>query len=117
MRIMLLIAVVQFICYGFFSGSQVVLVGVIVFLKAVASTLLVMINLKVVRNIVGLSSTALGILSAVSSLGGVLLQNLSGLFVDMFNIPMLYLALVGFMALALILSYFLKISNDERVFS
>lgn len=119
MRIMLLIAVVQFICYGFFSGSQVVLVGVIVFLKAVASTLLVMINLKVVRNIVGLSytSTALGILSSVSSLGGVLLQNLSGLFVDMFNIPMLYLVLVGFMALALILSYFLKIGNDERVFS
>ncbi len=119
LRITVLIAVVQFVCYGFFSASQVVLIGVIVFLKAVASTLLVMINLKVVRNIVGLSytSTALGILSSVSSLGGVLLQNLSGLFVDMFNIPTLYLVLVGCMVLALILSSFLRIDNDEKVFS
>lgn len=112
-----ILAMLQFGIYAV-STSQVVTVLTVVLLKALSSTLFMMINLKTVRILVSskYTTTALAVVSAVNSLGAILLQNLGGLLVEATDIPTLYIALTGVSAFALILSLFLKTDNSEKVF-
>lgn len=118
LKITIAITTVQYLCYVIFSESVGVTVLAVILLKAMASTLFVMINLKTVRNIVGVeyTSTALGILSSVNSLASVALQNLAGRLVDARGIPALYIVLILFVVVGFVLSLFLKTGNDEKVF-
>lgn len=118
MQISLGILALQFICYGL-SRSLFFTVGVAILLKAVASTMFVMINLKMTRILLPpeFTTTGLGVVSSVTNLATILVQNLGGLLVRFMDIPALYLCLTAFPALGLILTLFLKVENRESVFS
>lgn len=109
---------VQFLCYGFIHNAGVI-IAVIIVVKATASTLFMMIMLKMVRNIVSRDSTntALSFVSATNSLAAIVLQNAGGYLIEKTSIPTLYLMLAGLTVLGIILSSFLKARNDEKVFS
>lgn len=112
------IIIVQFLCYGLIPSAAVI-VSVVVLLKAIASTLYVMITLKIVRNLVDSSftTTALSVVNAVTSLGTIVIQNLSGIVADSTGLPTLYLCLAGVTGLGFALTLFLRIKNTEKVFS
>lgn len=112
------ITIVQFLCYGLFPWAGAV-IPVMVLLKAVASTLFNMINLKVTRNLMDprLTTTCLSVINSVSSMAGILLQNAGGLLVDRTGIPLLYLCLTVLNLAGLVLALFLKLGNQEKVFS
>ena len=111
------IIIVQFLFYGF-SRSAVVVILAMVLLKAIASTLFVMINLKIVRNLLDprFTTTGLSVINSATNLSAILLQNAGGVLVDYTSIPALYLALCGLTVLGLLLTLFLKVGNQERVF-
>lgn len=108
----------QTIVYSQFSKPAVVIAVVILF-KAIASTLYMMVSLKAVRNIVNplFITTGLSVVNAVNSLAGILMQNLSGYIVSNYNTPTLYAILSIPVALGLIVTIFLKVSNNNKVFS
>lgn len=112
------VMLLQYLCYGLFP-SPLVVVAAMVLLKAIASTMFVMINLKVVRNLIDprLTTTGLAVINAATSAAGILLQNAGGLLVDASSIPTLYLALCGLAGVGLVLTLFLRVANRERVFS
>ena len=111
------IIIAQFLFYGF-SRSAVVVILAMVLLKAIASTLFVMINLKIVRNLLDprFTTTGLSVINSATNLSAILLQNAGGVLVDYTSIPALYLALCGLTVLGLLLTLFLKVGNQERVF-
>mgnify|MGYP000037514216 CR=1 FL=1 len=113
----MVIFAVQYTFYCTASGPWAVIIP-LVLLKAIATTLMMMLNLKVVHNLVspGLSTVALSIVSACTGLGSIILQNAGGAFADHFPIRALYLALTGFALLSLLLSLFLRIEDREKVF-
>lgn len=115
--VMFSIFIVQYLFYGL-SDSLWVVVAAMVLLKAVASTLMMMIILKVVRNLVApaLTTTGLSVVTSVNNLGMIALQNAGGVLVDHTDIPTMYLGMAGLAALSLLLSLFLKVRNDEKVF-
>lgn len=112
------IITVQFLFYGF-TRSAAVVVTVMVLLKAIASTLFMMISLKVVRNLIPpeLTTTGLSVVNSINSLGTILLQNLGGAVVDHSSIHTLYLGMTALTGLGLLLALFLKVSNREKVFA
>lgn len=108
----------QFLCYGF-TRSAAVAVTVMILLKAIASTMFVMIDLKVVRNLADprFTTTGLSLINSVNCLGTILLQNLSGPLVERAGIHTLYLLMAGLAVLGSVLTLFLKVGNREKVFS
>lgn len=108
---------VQYLFYCTASGPWAVIIP-LVLLKAIATTLMMMLNLKVVHNLVpsGLSTVALSLISACNGLGSIILQNAGGAFADHFPIRSLYLILACFALLSLLLSLFLRIEDKEKVF-
>lgn len=108
---------VQFAVYGF-SASAPPVVAAMILLKAIGSTLFVMITLKLVRNLVDatVTTTALSVVNSLNSLGTIAMQNVSGILVDQSGLRFLYLCLMGTAILGLFLSLFLKVHNRERVF-
>lgn len=108
----------QYLFYGLAQASWLV-VAVMILIKAIASTLMMMIILKIVRNLVDPSytTTGLSIVNSVNNLGTIALQNLGGLLVDRSSIQTLYLVMAGIAVMGMILTLFLKIKNDETVFS
>ncbi len=111
------IIIVQFLFYGL-SRSPAVVILAMVLLKAIASTLFVMINLKIVRNLLDprFTTTGLSVINSATNLTGILLQNAGGILVDHSTIPTLYLALCGLTFLGLVFTLFLKVGNREKVF-
>lgn len=112
------IFIVQYLFYGC-SSSLWVVVAAMILLKAVASTMMMMIILKIVRNLVSpaLTTTGLSIVNSVNNLGTIALQNAGGVLADHTSIHVLYLCMAGLAGLGLLLSLFLKVGNDEKVFS
>ena len=90
------IILVQFLFYGFTRSAAVAILAM-VFLKAIASTLFVMINLKVVRNLLDprYTTTGLSVINSATNLAGILVQNAGGILVDHTSIHTLYLVLCG----------------------
>lgn len=117
MAVSFTIIIVQFLFYSF-TGSAVVVVTVMILLKAVASTLFVMINLKMVRNLVRpeLTTTGLALISSANSLATILMQNIAGVIVDNTGIQTLYMCMAVLTALGLGLNMLLKVKNSEKVF-
>lgn len=112
------IFIVQYLVYGL-SYKLWVVVAAMILLKAIASTMMMMLVLKIVRNIVSpaLTTTGLSIVNSVNSLGTIALQNLSGFVAELHGIHTLYLGMAGMAALGLALSLFLRVGNDQKVFS
>ncbi len=112
------IFILQYLFYGLAAQAWVV-VAAMILLKAIASTLMMMIVLKIVRNLVNpkLTTTGLSIVNSINNLGTIILQNLGGIMADHTSISALYLAMAGAAALGLLLSLFLKVGNSETVFS
>lgn len=112
-----ILILVQFIVYSQ-ASSAVPIVVVMILFKAIASTLYQMVALKAVRNIVNplYITTGLSVLNSVSSLGGIVMQNVSGFVADMSGIQFLYLVLAVIMGIGLMITLFLKVENRERVF-
>lgn len=107
----------QYLFYGLSRNSWAV-VAVMVLLKAVASTLMMLILLKIVRNLVApqLTTTGLSIVNSVNSLGTIVLQNLGGVLTDRGGIQLLYLCMAAAVGLCAVLTAFLKVGNEEKVF-
>lgn len=114
----LVIITVQFLIYGF-SRSPGVIVAAIILLKAVASTLYVMISLKIVRNLISpkYTTTGLAVVNSVNNLASILVQNTAGLLADRLGVHTMYLCFTALTGLAVVLTLFLKVENRERVFS
>lgn len=119
---MLLIAItgiftIQYLFYAL-AGSPWTVIAALVLLKAIATTLLMMLNLKIVRNLVDpkLATVGLSVINACTGLGTILLQNAGGVFANRFPIPTLYLIMAIVSFLTLLLSIPLKVDNREKVF-
>lgn len=112
------LAVLQYLVYGLAPWPWAV-IGVMVGIKAVSSTLYMMVSLKIVRCLVpqGLTTTGLSVVAAVNNLAMILMQNLAGLVVSRSSIPALYLCMTALCGAGLVLTAFLKVKNDEKVFS
>ncbi len=112
------IFIAQYLFYGF-SHTAWVVVAAMILLKAVASTLMMMIILKIVRNLVSpsLTTTGLSIVNSVNNLGTIILQNLGGVAVDHSSVHALYLGMAGLSVLGLLLTLLLRVGNDQKVFS
>lgn len=113
-----LLAVFQYAVYGLAPWPWAV-VGVMIGVKAVASTLYMMLSLKMVRSLVpqGLTTTGLSVVASVNNLATILMQNLAGFVVSRSSIPTLYLYLAALCVAGLVMTAFLKVKNDEKVFS
>ena len=111
------LAVFQYAAYGTATQAWVV-VGVMVAVKAVASTLYMMLCLKMVRSLVpqGLTTTGLSVVAAVNNLAGIVMQNLAGLTVSRSSIPVMYLCMAALCLAGLLLTSFLKVRGGEKVF-
>lgn len=114
----LLLFMAQYLCYGMLTSLWAVLT-VMILIKAIASTMMVMLALKMVRNLVSpaLTTTGLTIVNAVNSAGTIAMQNLGGAVVDAASVHTFYLAMAILAGFALVLTAFLKIGNSEKVFS
>lgn len=108
----------QFLLYGL-SRSAWLTVAVMVLLKAVASTMFVMITLKVVRNVIGpqFTTTGLAVVNSANNLGIIAFQNLGGMVADRTDVFTVYLCMAALTGVGMVLTLFLKVRNDEKVFS
>ena len=108
----------QFVFYSFCQNLFVVLAA-LVFLKAVCGTLFMMVQLKLIRGVVGDDSvsTAQGSMNAITSLAAIAIQNAGGFVAGTYGIQTLYIALSIMISAALILSLFLKVDNTKKFFS
>lgn len=113
-----IILILQFIIYSV-SKTAVPAFMAMVLLRAVGTTLFMMVQLKVVRGIVDENgvSTAQGVMNATNSVMVIFAQNAGGLLVEATSIRFLYIVLTALMMAALVLCIFLKVNNVKRVFS
>lgn len=111
------LAVGQYLVYGLVSQPGAV-VAVMVCVKAIASTLYMMLSLKMVRCLVpaGLTTTGLSVVAAVNNLAGIVMQNLGGWVAGTAGVPAMYLCMAGLCGAGLVLTMFLRVSNKEKVF-
>lgn len=112
-----LLTLIEFLVYGLVASAGVVMLTVIL-LKAIATTTYVMIQLKVVRNLVApeLTTTGLSLVSTCSSIGTIILQNAGGVLTDRFRVQTFYLIMAGLILLTMALAALLKVGNQEKVF-
>ncbi|MCI8553935.1 MAG: MFS transporter [Clostridiales bacterium] len=112
-----LLALTQYTTYGL-SQNLIVSAATLLLLKAVTSTLFVMLMLKMVRNLAPpeLTTTGLSLINSISSLGAIALQNLSGILVDRHGVRFLYLVMSGIILFTLLTAAPLKAENREKVF-
>lgn len=118
LRVSFVMAGLQYLCYGL-SRSAWVTVAVLFVLRSTSATLYMMVGLKIVCNLVPskLTTTALGLVSSVNSVGLGLLLNISGRIVQGLGMETLYLIYAGLCALGILLTSFLKIGNTASVFN
>ena len=108
----------EFLVYAL-ASSPFVVMSTVVLLKAIATTTYVMIQLKVVRNLVSpsLTTTALSLIGTCNSVGTIILQNVGGYLTEAFGVQRFYLVLSGIIVVTILITGFLKVSNREKVFS
>ena len=107
----------EFITYGFARPVPLV-VAIIILMKVPATTLFMMITLKVVRSLVSsdLTTTGLAAVTTCNSTGLIVLQNLSGFLVEKISLPVFYRIMACMIAGVMALSFFLRTDNNEQVF-
>lgn len=112
------VMILQFLLYSLAPGAFLA-VAAMVLLKAVGSTLFVMVTLKVVRCIVsdGAVSTALGLTNAANAVSTILMQNVLGRLAGGIGIRGVYLVLMALSVLGLLLCFPLRVKNNVRSFS
>jgi Nitrate/nitrite transporter len=108
----------QCLCYAFIPSTPIV-IFVIILMKANVSTVYMMVNLKVIRNIIPqeYTATALGIVGSAMSLGGICIQNFSGFIATQYNISALYFMLAILSVAGFAITFFLKMGNNVVVFN
>ncbi|MBP3705386.1 MAG: MFS transporter, partial [Clostridia bacterium] len=108
----------QFVFYGFCRNLVIVLAAMLL-LKAVCGTLFMMVQLKVIRGVVGESSvsTALGSVNSMNALATIVIQNAGGWLAGALGIQALYIGLSVLSAVAFTLCLFLKVNNTKKFFS
>ncbi len=108
----------QYLLYAL-TDSPLIAIVTLVLLKAISTTLLAMLSLKVVRNLVNpaIATVGLSVVNACTGLGTILLQNAGGAIADRFPIQTLYLLMTGMSLFTFLLSLLLKVNNKEKVFS
>lgn len=111
------LAIGQYLAYSLWKSPGAV-VAVMILVKAVCSTLYMMLSLKMVRCIVpaGLTTTGLSVVATVNNVAGVALQNLGGYVAGNWGISALYGVMAGLCAGGMVLAGFLKVKNEEKVF-
>ncbi len=111
------IALIQYLCYALLPWAWAVILAMVL-LKAIASTLFMMIILKIVRNLIRpeLTTTGISIVNTVNSLGSILMQNISGPLADAAGVRSVFLLFSGLTALGAGLTLFLRVDNSRRVF-
>lgn len=112
------LAVLQFLVYGLTRTALPAVLMVIV-VKSICSTLIMMINLKMVNLIVGQDSlsAAMGFYSMTNSISVGLMQLISGRLIETVGIQPMYLIYAGISTVAVILSFFIKVKNTKSVFT
>lgn len=118
LRATLAVFIAQYLCYTL-ARSAWLAVAAMLLLKAIASTMMVMIALKMVRNLIPaeLTTTGLSVVNSLNNLGTIAMQNIGGTIVDHSTVQMFYLVMSGLALLALVLTAFLKVGNNQKVFS
>lgn len=113
-----IIMMVQFLIYSA-STSVVPAFITLILLKAIGTTLFMMVILKVIKGIVqeNAVSTAQGAVNSVNSLAAIFMQNLGGWIVEVTGIRFLYIVLAVLAVVAFVLCMFLKVKNTKSVFS
>ena len=112
------VALAQYLFYGLVRSMWPVVLAMVL-LKSIASTLYMMLNLKIVSNLVApeLTTTGLAVVNTANSLSTVALQNAGGLLLERFDIQTFYLLMAGLIVLTMLLLLPLRVSNGEKVFS
>lgn len=112
------IMMIQFLIYSA-STSVVPAFITLILLKAIGTTLFMMVILKVIKGIVqeNAVSTAQGTVNSVNSLAAIFMQNLGGWIVEATSIRFLYIVLAVLAVIAFVLCMFLKVKNTKSVFS
>lgn len=111
------LTLVEFITFGF-SRSVPVVILVVVLMKALATTLYMMITLKVVRSLVpsDLITTGIAVVSTCNNIGLIILQNLGGILVEKTSLPVFYRIMACIVAGIMLLACFLRTKDDGLVF-
>lgn len=110
----------QYVVYGLDLGlaSKVLLT---LLSKHISGMLLIMVNLKIVANLVDdkYLVTAVAFLQTIRNLGTIFIQNMAGSLVDQAGYTVMSFFLVGIMILSLILAAFLQVPDrpDKKLFS
>lgn len=112
-----LLSLVEFMAFGF-SRSAPVVIFVVVLMKALATTLYMMITLKVVRSLVSsaLITTGIAVASTCNNIGLIILQNLGGILVEKTSLQILYRIMACIIAGIMLLASFLQTKDDRYVF-
>ena len=108
----------QFVFYSTCRSLPVVMVAMIL-LKAVCGTLFMMVQLKLIRGVVGDDSvsTAQGSMSSVNSVAAIVIQNAGGWIAGLYGVQILYVGLSILSLIALVLCLFLKVNSTKKIFS
>ncbi len=111
------LSLAEFVTYGF-SHSAPLVVAIVVTMKALATTLFMMITLKVVRCLVpaDLTTTGLAVVTTCNSIGLIILQNLGGILVEKTSIPFFYRIMACIVVGIMLLTLFLQADTKETVF-
>ena len=107
----------EFVVFGT-SRSVPLVVGIVILFKAIATTMFIMITLKVVRSIVPaeLTTTGLALINTFNSVGTILLQNMGGRIVEKTSLPFFYRVMACIVLGIMILTFFLRPGKEEKVF-
>lgn len=108
----------QFVFYSTCRSLPVVMVAMIL-LKAVCGTLFMMVQLKLIRGVVGDDSvsTAQGSMSSMNSVAAIVIQNAGGWIAGLYGVQILYVGLSILSLIALVLCLFLKVNSTKKIFS
>lgn len=114
----IVLMLIEYIVYGVCTNLAVVLTTMIL-LKAICGTIYMMVQLKVIREVVGEGSvsTAQGTLSAIGAVTTIIIQNAGGWLAGIWGMQVLYLVMSAMSVIAVVLCMFLKIKNTEKFFS
>jgi len=112
-----ILMLIQLLTYSSIKNAAVI-VTVMVLLRAITTTLFMMVILKAVRNIISpmYTTTGLSIVNSVNSLGAIIMQNTAGMIADSRGLSFLYLVLTILVGIGLVLTIFIKVENKEPVF-
>lgn len=107
----------EFVIYGFSRSVPVVVVAVVL-MKALATTMYMMITLKTVRSLVPskLITTGMAVVSTCNNVGLIFMQNMGGILVNRTSFSAFYQIMACIIAGIMLLACFLRTEDDGVVF-